>query len=148
MTKPTIWSYRQRYFHTKDMIIISNVKRIKLQITPKSFQGRRNTWGREDWSLPYFGRLINQGNKIYPPIKLVPSTIFDISAALFIEKHVLLDWFIHRFYPQNGICNQKYHFWPKNDGEKWFRKIYFEIPPCGRIVISFTELVIFSTFMK
>ena len=35
-------------------------------------------------------------------------------------KYVLLDWFIHRFYPQNGICIQKYNFWPKNDGEKWF----------------------------
>ena len=21
-----------------------------------------------------------------------------------------------------------YHFWPKNDGEKWSRKNYFEIP--------------------
>jgi hypothetical protein len=37
---------------------------------------------------------------------------------------------MHRFYPQNGICNQKYNFWPKNDGEKWSRKYIFEIPPC------------------
>ena len=22
----------------------------------------------------------------------------------------------------------KFYFWPKNDGEKWSRKIYFEIP--------------------
>ena len=29
--------------------------------------------------------------------------------------------------------------WPKNDGEKWFRKIYFEIPPCGKMVIFVTE---------
>ena len=49
--------------------------------------------------------------------------------------HILLDWIIHRFYPQNGICIQKYNFWPKNDGEKWSRKIYFEIPPCGKMVI-------------
>ena len=44
-----------------------------------------------------------------------------------------IDWVIHRFYPLNGICTQKYHFWPKNDGEKWYRKIYFEIPPWGKI---------------
>ena len=24
-------------------------------------------------------------------------------------------------------------FWPKNVGEKWSRKIYFEIPPCGKL---------------
>jgi hypothetical protein len=23
-----------------------------------------------------------------------------------------------------------YHFWPKNDGEKWSRKNIFEISPC------------------
>ena len=55
---------------------------------------------------------------------------------------------LKRFYPQNGICIQKYHFWPKNDGEKWSRKIYFEIPPCGNIVIFITEFVILGTFMK
>ena len=27
-------------------------------------------------------------------------------------------------YPQNGICKQKYNFWPKNDDEKWSRKIH------------------------
>ena len=26
-----------------------------------------------------------------------------------------------RVYPQNGICIQKYHFWPINDCEKWSR---------------------------
>ena len=30
-------------------------------------------------------------------------------------------------------------FWPKNDGEKWSRKIYFEIPPCGKMIIFITE---------
>jgi hypothetical protein len=24
-----------------------------------------------------------------------------------------------------------YHFWPKNDDEKWSRKNIFEIPPCA-----------------
>ena len=32
---------------------------------------------------------------------------------------------------QNGICDKKYYFWPKNDDEKWSRKNYFEIPPCA-----------------
>ena len=62
--------------------------------------------------------------------------------------HILLDWFIHRFYSQKGICNQKYHIWPKNDGEKWSRKNYFEIPPCGKIVIFITEFVILGIFLK
>ena len=26
----------------------------------------------------------------------------------------------------------EYNFWPKNDGEKWSRNIYFEIPPSMR----------------
>ena len=56
-----------------------------------------------------------------------------------------LDSFIHRFYPQNGICVQKYNFWPKNDGEKWSRKIYFEIPPCGKMVIFITEFVLLGS---
>ena len=43
---------------------------------------------------------------------------------------------------------EKYHFWPKNDGEKWSRKIYFEISPCGKMVIFITEFVILGTFMK
>ena len=36
----------------------------------------------------------------------------------------------------------------KNEGEKWPRKIYFEIPPCGKIVIFITEFVILGSFMK
>ena len=46
---------------------------------------------------------------------------------------------------KNGICSQKYHFWPKNEGEKWSGKIYFEIPPCGKIIIFTTEFVIKQT---
>ena len=33
-------------------------------------------------------------------------------------------------------------FWPKNDGEKWSTKNYFEITPCGMMAISVTEFVI------
>ena len=56
------------------------------------------------------------------------------------------------FYPQNGICIQKYNFWPKNDGEKWSRNIYFEIPQCGNyggmVAIFITQFVILATFMR
>ena len=37
------------------------------------------------------------------------------------------------------MCIQKYNFWPKNYGEKWSRKIYFEILPFGKMVIFITE---------
>ena len=67
---------------------------------------------------------------------------------IWLTKDVLLEWFIHQFYPQNVICIQKNHFWPKNDGEKWCRIKYFEIPPWGKIVVFITEFVILGTFMK
>jgi hypothetical protein len=35
-----------------------------------------------------------------------------------------------------------YHFWPKNDGEKWSRKNIFEIPPFAHHVIFITEFVL------
>ena len=35
-----------------------------------------------------------------------------------------------------------YHFWPKNDGEKWSIKNIFEIPPCAHHVIFITEFVL------
>ena len=53
----------------------------------------------------------------------------------FPDNPSLTDHTVHRFYPQNGISTLKYHFWPKNDGEKWSIKIYFEFPPCGKMVI-------------
>ena len=37
------------------------------------------------------------------------------------------------------MCIQKYNFWPKNYGEKWSRKIYFEILLFGNMVIFITE---------
>ena len=60
-----------------------------------------------------------------------------LSASLYILK--TLKHVIHCFYPQNGICIQKYHFWPKYDDEKWSSKIYFEIPSCGKIVVFITD---------
>ena len=36
------------------------------------------------------------------------------------------------------------HFWPKNDGEEWSRKNYFEIPSCGKMVIFITEFVLLT----
>ena len=35
-----------------------------------------------------------------------------------------------------------YHFWPKNNDEKWSRKNIFEIPPCAHHVIFITEFVL------
>ena len=43
---------------------------------------------------------------------------------------------------QNWICDKKYYFWPKNDGEKWSRKNIFEIPPYAHYVIFITEFVL------
>ena len=40
-------------------------------------------------------------------------------------------WFNLCLLGQNGIWSKFYHFWPKNDGEKWSRKFFFEIPPCA-----------------
>ena len=41
--------------------------------------------------------------------------VFKFSFEALINKALL---FNRRFYSQNGICIQKYNFWPKNDGEK------------------------------
>ena len=35
----------------------------------------------------------------------------------------------------------------RNDVEKWSKKNYFEIPPCGKVVIFITEFVVLGTFM-
>ena len=39
----------------------------------------------------------------------------------------------HRKCKRRGVGDQNffYHFWPKNDGEKWSRKNIFEIPSCA-----------------
>ena len=63
-------------------------------------------------------------------------------------SHLTDSYIVFSFYPQNGICIQKYNFWSKTDGEKWSLKIYFEIPPCRKMVIFTTEFVILDTFMK
>jgi hypothetical protein len=48
--------------------------------------------------------------------------VFKFSYEALIIKAQL---FNRHFYSQNRICIQKYNFGPKNDGEKWSRKIYF-----------------------
>ena len=63
-------------------------------------------------------------------------------------SHLTDSYIVFSFYPQNGICIQKYNFWSKTDGEKWSLKIYFEIPPCRKMVIFTTEFVILDTFIK
>ena len=44
---------------------------------------------------------------------------------------------------QNGIWGKFYHFWPKNDDEKWSRKTIFEIPPCAlwNVLIHFQHYI-------
>ena len=78
----------------------------------------------------------------------LPKFASDLQPFLVIVWLYIITRFTRLIHTWNGICNQKYHFWPKNDGEKWSRKIYFEIPPCGKIVIFITEFVILGTFMK
>ena len=48
---------------------------------------------------------------------------------IFENKHLTrLTWLIHTsFYLQNGICNQKYHFWPKNALEKFILKSFQQL---------------------
>jgi hypothetical protein len=38
----------------------------------------------------------------------------------------------------------KIAFFSKNDGEKWSKNFYFEIPPCGKKVIFVTEFFILA----
>ena len=66
----------------------------------------------------------------------------------YINTSYLTDSYIGFTVKMEPVNNQKHHFWPKNVGEKWSRKINFEIPPCGKIVIFITEFVILGTFMK
>ena len=51
----------------------------------------------------------------------------------------MFELFIHRFYPTSRTCIKNYHFWHKNDGEKWSRKNSLEIPPCA---MPFSDLLI------
>ena len=63
------------------------------------------------------------------------------------------------FFDQNGIWVKFQHFWPENEGEKWYRKNIFEIAPCtcnfllnefisqkGAIYIKSTNLVMKMTW--
>ena len=44
-----------------------------------------------------------------------------------------------------GFClNFVRIFWSRNDCEKWLRKIHFEIPPCKKVFIFVTELIIWG----
>jgi hypothetical protein len=48
--------------------------------------------------------------------------VFNFSFEALINKTLFFD---RRFYSQNGICIQKYNYWPKNYDEKWSRKKIF-----------------------
>jgi hypothetical protein len=70
----------------------------------------------------------------------VPGTIgllnrHNYYISLISQNHLThLTWLIQCFYPQNGICYQKYNFWPNIDGENWSTKDIFQIPPCRRLL--------------
>jgi hypothetical protein len=72
------------------------------------------------------------------------SRLFFVFSAL--NRSYLTDSFIVFTLKMESI--QKYNFLSKNDGEKWSRKNYFEIPPCGKMVIFVTKFVILNTFIK
>ena len=57
--------------------------------------------------------------------------LLKLSDLYDVLKYVLthIDEKFNRTLPgQNGIWVKSYHFWPKNDGEKWWRKNIFETP--------------------
>ena len=69
-----------------------------------------------------------------------------IYSYLFLTRPTRL---IHAsFLPSKWNLYPKIQFLPKDYGEKWSRKIYFEITPCGKMVIFITEFLILDTFMK
>ena len=47
---------------------------------------------------------------------------------------------------QNRIWVKFLHFWPNNDGEKWFRKDIFETPPCAHRGILLIKTPPFLSF--
>ena len=82
-------------------------------------------------------------------------TIYDVSYHVNVYMYLVLvglhltrpTWLtIYRVYPQNGVCIQKYNFWPKNDGEKWSRFLhagdhFIKVP---KITNSVTKITIFQ----
>ena len=81
------------------------------------------------------------GGQIKNPNQMVSNHVNSFEGFL-LNTSYLTDSYIGLKYPQYGICIQKYNFWPRNDGEKWPRKICFEIPPC------ITEYVTLGISMK
>ena len=78
--------------------------------------------------------------KLLGDIRIAASAFWKVKGL----THVLLNWFIDRFYPQNWICIwNDYNIWPKNDGEKWFRKNIFEIPPYAKQSLLIFRLLIY-----
>jgi len=72
---------------------------------------------------------------------------------MFIPDYRVLDWLIHRVYPQNRICIPKYNFWHENHGEKKYfwnssmRKSFssnsFYLLVLKKITNSVTKMIIF-----
>ena len=115
-----------------DQSCISNVQHLSLQLM-STVHERLIDVGQ----LPFF---------LYLRIGYLKKCTLALFPCLLNTSYLTDSYII--FTLQNGICIQKYHFWPKNDGEKWSGKNYFKIPPCGKLVIFITQLVILGTFMK
>ena len=113
------------------------------EILFEEISDKSNIWTRIDFPLDIKDKnyqVVMSGQ--YTRMETMPFGNFSLFYTSYLPD------FIQYFYPQNGICIQKYHCWPKNDGEKWSRKNYFEIPSCGNIVIFITEFVILGTFYE
>ena len=69
------WKLDSQYCH--------NVYGQRTRAGIRSTHGRRNVWGRGEWSPPFSGRLsipIPNGGRLCPPHIFIPAKIFDIPA--------------------------------------------------------------------
>ena len=95
------------------------------------------------WPVPYFWTSGPNSlkNVEYPAQKMKAYTLIQLTDVHELTKHIIWLWFNLRLLAQNGIWVKFYHFWPKNDGQKWSRKNIFEIATCGShfLFIHFTS---------
>ena len=90
------------------------------------------------FTLPFFGVSVSidyVSKHISERQKRIPNSLYGCETTVVFTLKI-------ESVPKNIV------FGLKNDGEKWSRKIYFEIPPCGKMVIFVTEFVIFLKTSK
>ena len=83
------------------------------------------------WSKSFYCYLSAGLYQIFLEIFYLVQTLKPITRVSFINTSYLTDSYIVFTLKMESV-SKKYNFWPKNDGEKWSRKIYFEIPPCRK----------------